>query len=606
MNDRPLRRDSTLVEAHKPLVLFARAASGPEKAPPRDDAAHSLIARFPQPAFLLAADGDILTASAEADALVAQTDEIAAAEIAADGDPGGWWQALTAWALDGEAPGSGSLNTVIPGAGEEGTDRMLEWRALAMEGGTVAVFAQDFSLHHTLNQALADSRHRFRELTELAADFAWECDAAGCLSYVSSKGALGYLPRDLIGRPGKRLLAEQLIEDMDPFETRVEIQSRDVWMVRADGETVTQTVWARPVLDKDGQWRGARGVCRDVSRSRRLEQQIARAQMRERLLAHILKSMRDELRPERSLATAVRATVHAIAAAGAAVFHLGADGLTVPVASFSVRAPDSEGDEKLVQALPQLVDISAQPTNLPSRHMLEDVEAKVAISQFRGQPVGLLAVWRRSGEGHPCVWDEDDDHVIQAVADQLGLAHEQRAHYRELESLAQRDGLTGLYNRRTLLERVGSDFAIAPPDRMQAIAYVDIDNFKGINDHYGHQEGDIIIQAVARTILRLTGAADIAARIGGDEFVVWLGDTTDEAVDAFARNVQLGGREIAGSYSDVAPPGLSVGVAVRDNGSDETLEGLIARADRMMYEAKRGKSKVRSGRVRISRSAEDR
>lgn len=583
------------------MVLFARPVPEPKKSGGADASISSLIGLFPRPAFLLSRNGDILAASAPGDRLIAATPETAP-DPQQDSD---WWQKLTAWVLDNPAPATGSLTTTITEAGEDGGDVMLEWQAVPLENGTIAVFAQDHTLHHTLNQALADSRHRFRELTELGADFAWECDGAGYLAYVSSGGALGHLPRDLIGRPASRLLAMQLNEGSSPFETKDDIRGKDFWMVHAGGELVTQTVWARPIVDKEGVWLGARGVCRDVSRSRRLEQQIARAQMRERLLAHVLKSMRDELRPERSLATAARATVHAIAADGAAVFHLGADGIAQPVASFSVRGADDPANAKLVQALPHLVNIKDQPTNEPTRIVAEGVEAKVAISQFRGQSVGLLAVWRRAPGGNQvCAWDEDDDHVIQSVADQLGLAHEQRTHYQKLEALAERDSLTGLYNRRTLLERVGRDFAASRPDQMQAIAYVDIDNFKGVNDFYGHQEGDVIIRDVARMIADLTGPADMAARIGGDEFVIWLGDTDDSVIASLAKAVQLGGRNIAGAYTDVTPPGLSVGVAIRDNKSHESLEGLIARADRMMYEAKRGKSQTRGGRVRISGKAE--
>ncbi|MEO1248657.1 MAG: diguanylate cyclase, partial [Pseudomonadota bacterium] len=541
-------------------------------------------------------------ASPPGDTLIADTAE----KVAGSDRDNHWWQKLTAWLFDDGSTASGTLSTIIAGAGEDGGDLILEWLSTRLADGSVAVLAQDNTLHHNLNQALAESRQRFRELTEMAVDFAWETDAAGFLAYVSAAGALGHAPRDLIGRPAARLLAETLNEGTSPFEAKMEIQARDIWMVRADGEMVTQTVWARPIFGTDGGWTGARGVCRDVSRSRRLEQQIARAQMRERLLSHILLSMRDELRPEKSLATAAQATAHAIAADGAVIFRHTGDGIGEPIASFAVLEFGSETNDMLARCLPDLLTVGETSSSEPVKVRHEGIEVMAAVSLFRGRSVGLLAVWRRChGDSEICIWDVDDGHVIQSVADQLGLAHEQMTHYEKLEDLAQRDGLTGLFNRRTLLERVGRDYSASRANQMQAIAYVDIDNFKGVNDRYGHQEGDSIIRSVAEMITELTGPNDICARIGGDEFVIWLGDTDTGFINRLAQEIQQGGREIAGRYTDVSPPGLSVGIAIRDRNSDETLECMIARADRSMYEAKRGKSQVRGGRVRISSRADD-
>ncbi len=589
-------------KARESLVLFAPPSSQAKQHAAQTGDVRELIERFSRPAFLLAPSGDILAASGPGDALIADTAE----RVVGSERDEHWWQKLTAWLFDHASAGTGSLNTIIAGAGEDGGDLILEWLPTRFADGSIAVLAQDNTLHHNLNQALAESRQRFRDLTEMAVDFAWETDAAGFLAYISAAGALGHPPRDLIGRPAARLLAETLNEGTSPFEARMDIQARDIWMVRADGEMVTQTVWARPIFAADGSWIGARGVCRDVSRSRRLEQQIARAQMRERLLSHILRSMRDELRPEKSLATAAQATAHAIAADGAVISRHSNDGVGGPVASFAITPFADDTNGLLADQLPALLHIGDIPPSEPIKVRFEGAEAMVGVSQFRGRPVGLLAVWRRlHGDPPICVWDVDDGHVIQSVADQLGLAHEQMAHYEKLEDLAQRDGLTGLFNRRTLLERVGRDYSASRADQIQAIAYVDIDNFKGVNDRYGHQEGDTIIRNVAEMITDLTGPDDICARIGGDEFVIWLGDTDTDFINRLAQKVQQGGREIASRYTDVSPPGLSVGIAIRDRSSEETLECMIARADRSMYEAKRGKSQVRGGRVRISSKADD-
>ena len=93
----------------------------------------------------------------------------------------------------------------------------------------------------------------------------------------------------------------------------------------------------------------------------------------------------------------------------------------------------------------------------------------------------------------------------------------------EAEELAATDGLTGLMNRRAFQESL--DTAIARARRNQtpgALIYVDLDNFKAINDTYGHETGDNVLTEVAQILTSRSRTYDLVARIGGDEFVVWL------------------------------------------------------------------------------------
>jgi diguanylate cyclase (GGDEF)-like protein len=120
------------------------------------------------------------------------------------------------------------------------------------------------------------------------------------------------------------------------------------------------------------------------------------------------------------------------------------------------------------------------------------------------------------------------------------------------------------------------------------LLYLDIDNFKAVNDLLGHQEGDRVLRRLGELIRTKSRAGDLAARIGGDEFLIWLEDTELEGaiakaqalireVDALALPARHKGDEL----------GLSIGVAVSDPIRPIALDDLVQRADQAMYEAKR-------------------
>lgn len=156
---------------------------------------------------------------------------------------------------------------------------------------------------------------------------------------------------------------------------------------------------------------------------------------------------------------------------------------------------------------------------------------------------------------------------------------------------ASTDPLTGLLNGRAFAERLGQHFALARRERRAlTIAYVDLDDFKRINDRFGHAEGDRALRMVARVLVQGLRETDVAARLGGDEFALLL-----PAADA------AGAREVIGKLRrrlqrPSAPETPAVACSV---GAITFLEppakpgDAITLADRLMYEVKaRGKNGV--------------
>jgi diguanylate cyclase (GGDEF)-like protein len=156
---------------------------------------------------------------------------------------------------------------------------------------------------------------------------------------------------------------------------------------------------------------------------------------------------------------------------------------------------------------------------------------------------------------------------------------------RELQRVASTDMLTGLHNRRKLDEVLG--YEVERVHRYGgglAVILLDIDHFKQTNDSYGHPAGDRVLAAVA-TILR-SGARSIdsVGRWGGEEFMVICPQTELDGACALAEMLRL--RIAAAEFPEVGRKTCSFGVAAL--GRDETLPGLVARADAALYRAKQG------------------
>ena len=160
----------------------------------------------------------------------------------------------------------------------------------------------------------------------------------------------------------------------------------------------------------------------------------------------------------------------------------------------------------------------------------------------------------------------------------------------ELERLANHDGLTQLLNRRAFGERL--DRLLARSARGEAggcvaVALVDLDGFKAVNDTHGHEAGDHVLTVLAHRLLEVTGAGDLVCRLGGDEFAVASVVDPVRGPERFARAI---GRAVHGSVElaggEVVAVGGAVGVAPTGDGR-ATTSSLLRAADAAMYRAKR-------------------
>jgi diguanylate cyclase (GGDEF)-like protein len=176
-------------------------------------------------------------------------------------------------------------------------------------------------------------------------------------------------------------------------------------------------------------------------------------------------------------------------------------------------------------------------------------------------------------------------------------ALEAAAARREAEALrdqAQRDWLTGLHNRRFLaaeLDRLEREVAQRP----YSVAMLDLDHFKAINDRHGHEVGDRVLKRLAELLVGVLRSADDVVRVGGEEFVVLMGDTDGEAAAAACERVCQAVRDE--DWGAIAPGlAVTVSVGVASALGTAAVGRLTELADQRLYAAKRaGRDRVVAG-----------
>jgi diguanylate cyclase (GGDEF)-like protein len=191
--------------------------------------------------------------------------------------------------------------------------------------------------------------------------------------------------------------------------------------------------------------------------------------------------------------------------------------------------------------------------------------------------------------GRTAAFDHDDVEFLRGLLDITVVAMRNADLYEEVRFAAERDPLTGLRNRRMFWSTVAAMLATAGDDHPVALIVIDIDDFKRLNDHHGHEAGDRALRHVAVRLESGVRETDAVFRIGGEEFVLVMpGTDAQGAVTALERIRSAVGR----SRLDLPDVTISAGVAVATS-SEATGDDMFADADAALYRAKRaGKNRI--------------
>lgn len=187
---------------------------------------------------------------------------------------------------------------------------------------------------------------------------------------------------------------------------------------------------------------------------------------------------------------------------------------------------------------------------------------------------------------------------LRSIANQIAIAIENSLLYKELEKINQRDSLLGIYNRKYFFEFLEKNECEKMKDKF-AVVMIDIDNFKDINDTYGHQFGDKILINTAKIVNAGLDEDDVLARYGGEEFILYISNFTSEnsvysKVEMIRSTLEASKVGFNDEYKSVT---ASFGIAFFPlNGIN--VSGLIKNADDLLYKAKQsGKNRVLSGHI---------
>jgi len=208
----------------------------------------------------------------------------------------------------------------------------------------------------------------------------------------------------------------------------------------------------------------------------------------------------------------------------------------------------------------------------------------------KGDILGVISVGSHTSRR----FHEREVRLLDSIATQVGIAIENAQLYEKTVEMAFNDDVTVLYNRRYFLEELERELARARRKRTPlSLLMMDVDGLKSINDRFGHAQGAAFLKELGNIIKANTRASDVAARFGGDEFVLLAAETdTREAVEIAERlrletksySTQIEGWDVGMS--------ISLGVATFPEHASDS-EGLLKKADEAMYEAKKaGKNRT--------------
>jgi len=187
---------------------------------------------------------------------------------------------------------------------------------------------------------------------------------------------------------------------------------------------------------------------------------------------------------------------------------------------------------------------------------------------------------------------DDDLKIFTMLANQAGLAIENSRLYELTKYKSHTDALTGLWNHGYFQDKLTEEIDQARKDsQMLGLMMVDIDNFKSLNDSYGHQNGDTILKEIANILKESSRSIDHVCRYGGEEFSIILTQSGHEQSYTVAERIRTKVKSFpfpAGNSEEPLKVTVSIGLAVMNGTDIRSKETFIAEADKAMYEAKFG------------------
>lgn len=416
-------------------------------------------------------------------------------------------------------------------------------------------------------EKLRDSEAHYRLLAEEAYDVVWRTDASSRFTYVSpaDERIRGYKADEVIGRhvyelltdDGKAALKKKLSDELVASKDEKKSKTINIELQQfcKDGTKIWTDVHFTPTLDASGNINGYQGITRDIT-SRRLTEEALRI---------------------------------------AAIAFESQEGMYITDTDWVFLRVNKAFTE--ITGFSTSDVIGQKPDLLRSgAHDASFYQEMIARLESNGSWQGEIWDKRKNGDVFPAlltvtVVKDENEKITHYVGTFTDISSRKSAE-EKIRSLAFYDPLTHLPNRRLLMDRLEQALLGAGRHKRKgALLFVDLDNFKTLNDTLGHDKGDILLQEVAKRLLTCTREGDTVARLGGDEFVIMLEDLSEDNMEAAQQAEAAGekildalnqGYQLAGIEHRSTP---SIGITLFGE-KQETIDEPLKRADLAMYQAK--------------------
>lgn len=467
-------------------------------------------------------------------------------------------------------------------------------------GELVGIFVQahDIGDLKAAEESLAVNQQRFRSLFEFHPDGILELKGDGKISRVNVafESETGFYTEQVVGKPWTELLAperrQQAAEGLHRA-MRGEAAEHDSQLLDRLGNRIDVQLKLVPLHVRD-EIAGAYAVLKNVTAQKTAERTIAKQAERVGRLYMVAAARSDSIDDQ------IEATLRL----GLELFHFDAAFISV-FDGERVRVRNSVGESS------PIAKGAVYPLNLTFARHLNDGREMLLIpdierSEYRDDPASVMLGARSyvglrlkagsrvfgslvfAGLKPRAEIGASDRDLIALIGLFVSAALERAEHSEHIQQLAFNDALTGLPNRVLFADRMANTIATAKRyNRGFAVMYLDLDQFKAINDSHGHLVGDEVLKGVADRLRSALRESDTVARFGGDEFVI-LEPVVDGPTDSadLARKIHTALQQPVIAHGIEHNVQASIGIALFPNDAT-TIDGLMEAADGALYRAKR-------------------
>jgi diguanylate cyclase (GGDEF)-like protein/PAS domain S-box-containing protein len=476
---------------------------------------------------------------------------------------------------------------------------------------------EDISQRKQSEQDLKESEAKYRRMIETANEGIWIIDPEGKTTFANERMAkmLGY---ELSEMMELSLFDVAIPEDYNDVDLNLDrrrlgiAEKHDFKFVRKDGSMIWTLISTNPIFDTEGHYQGALGLITDITERKEIEEKLANAnyklkrwvgQLQQRNHEKILLSqMNDFLQA----CLTRQEAYHALGMLLEPLFPNYSGAVFMLHDSRNWVEVIANWGEKLHSHLlfsPQdcwamrrgsVHYVNSSQTKLFCQHFQQDDdwgESLCIPMMALGKTTGLL--YLKSGKNQKLTRSIQE--LGQIVAEKLSLTLANLQLRETLQSQSIRDPLTGLFNRRYLEEALEKEIYHAQKqENSLSVMMMDLDHFKGFNDDFGHDAGDLVLQETGKFLKNNIRDSDIVCRYGGEELTLILPGATLEDAQQKGEQIRQGIKNLKINYRDqlLRTVTVSIGIACFPN-HGTTGEKVLKVADQALYQAKnQGRDRV--------------